>query len=328
MLLKKQRPGLLTACVILAAMFVLISCGEDDQAVSPDNEVFTCSAGIVWTNVESVGGDGLKDIVWTGNKFVAVGNTDVWISTDGVNWEGVNRWDAPRRLAWSGETIVAVGEKLSGGPVILTSTDATEWTERDTPVSGRLWDVTWSGDQFVAVGDSGAIITSADGISWEKQTVDYGGQPPAQLRCVKWSGEETVALSTPDVPTALRSVSGTDWTFGSIGPSDYTGALDIAWVDSASLFVSVGADGQILLSQNGGLWLKAYSPTTSTLLGITWSGEQCVVVGFAGEIFTATGTLHWTQRFSGISDRLNQVAFSPDLCMWVGVGNQIVVSQD
>lgn len=36
------------------------------------------------------------------------------------------------------------------------------WTERPTGVSSMLNDVTWTGSQFVAVGENGAIVTLPD----------------------------------------------------------------------------------------------------------------------------------------------------------------------
>ncbi len=49
------------------------------------------------------------------------------------------------------------------GGAILTSPDGVTWTPR---ASYSLDGVTWGGDQFVAVGLEGTILTSPDGVTW------------------------------------------------------------------------------------------------------------------------------------------------------------------
>jgi photosystem II stability/assembly factor-like uncharacterized protein len=44
-----------------------------------------------------------------------------------------------------------------------------DWTNRLTGLPFVLNDVLWDGDNFIAVGDGGAIMTSADGIDWAEQ---------------------------------------------------------------------------------------------------------------------------------------------------------------
>jgi hypothetical protein len=62
-------------------------------------------------------------------------------------------------IAWSFSLAVAV---LSTGGV-LTSPDGVTWTPQNSGMTGRLLAVTWNGGQFVAVGDSGTILTSPMG---------------------------------------------------------------------------------------------------------------------------------------------------------------------
>jgi photosystem II stability/assembly factor-like uncharacterized protein len=55
--------------------------------------------------------------------------------------------------------------------------------------------VTWSGPQFVAVGDSGVILTSPDGKTWTSQTSGTS----QILRGVIWSGSQFVAVGDSGV---------------------------------------------------------------------------------------------------------------------------------
>jgi hypothetical protein len=48
----------------------------------------------------------------------------------------------------------------------VTSPDGTTWTARTSGASSALNGITWSGTQFLAVGDAGTVVTSANGIAW------------------------------------------------------------------------------------------------------------------------------------------------------------------
>jgi len=58
---------------------------------------------------------------------------------------------------------------------ILTSSDGTSWDNRTSGTTNNLYGVTYGNGTFVTVGDNGVILTSFDGISWTKRT--SGGQP-------------------------------------------------------------------------------------------------------------------------------------------------------
>ena len=76
-------------------------------------------------------------------------------------------------IAYGHGTYVAVGglPPIGSQPIrasLLTSTDAVTWTSLP-PTNVNIYGVSFLNDQFVAVGDSGLIMTSADGLSWTKQ---------------------------------------------------------------------------------------------------------------------------------------------------------------
>jgi len=61
-------------------------------------------------------------------------------------------------------------DALLSADTTFRSTDGGETWISSTGGSAHLNAVTYANNVFVAVGDSGAIITSADGISWTKRT--------------------------------------------------------------------------------------------------------------------------------------------------------------
>jgi len=95
---------------------------------------------------------------------------------------------------------VAVGGGGSPGDNgILTSPDGRSWTAQPSGTSRALFDVAWSGSQFVVVGDGGTILTSSDGRSWTAQPSGTS----LQLKSVVWSGSEFVIVG--DGGTILTS---------------------------------------------------------------------------------------------------------------------------
>jgi hypothetical protein len=70
-------------------------------------------------------GEHLNSIVWTGERFVAVGAGATYTSADGKQWERTPNKDAPLTVAYGGG--VFVGSKWEGR--IMLSKDAIEWQQ-------------------------------------------------------------------------------------------------------------------------------------------------------------------------------------------------------
>lgn len=80
------------------------------------------------------------------------------------------------------------------------------WTARLTGLPTVLNDVLWSGDTFIAVGDSGVILTSVDGIDW----VQIASGTDADLNAISSDGPDIVVVG--DNATVLLSTDdGESW---------------------------------------------------------------------------------------------------------------------
>src|SRR5664279_4823768 len=53
---------------------------------------------------------------------------------------------------------------------ILTSSNGDRWTARVSGTATTLYSVAWNGSLFVAVGGTGTILSSPDGITWSNRT--------------------------------------------------------------------------------------------------------------------------------------------------------------
>ena len=157
-------------------------------------------------------------------------------------------------VAWNGNLpLLAVG----GSPddfttaTVLTSPDGVTWTPRD-PVSARcLFALVWNGNQWLAVGNSGAELTSLDGLTWKLGNTGSG----VAQRGVSWNGTTFIAVG--QFGTILTSADGETWADRS--SAAVTGANDLFGMAARrrrSQTVAVGGKGTLLGStaMNASSW--------------------------------------------------------------------------
>jgi hypothetical protein len=214
-----------------------------------------------------------RDQVW-----VAVGANDrVCFSRDARGWlNGTGTTGAGNFLAVAASNtgtvrFVAVGELGSGDPTpkIYSSNDGSSWTVRTpggTP-AGSLHAVAYGNGLWVAVGNSGEIQTSPDGVTWTKRTAAAADN----LGGIAYGGGLWVAVggitTTPKIQT---SPNGITWTTRT--PAAATGGLT-AIVYGNSEFVAVGVSanvGQVQSSPDGITWTKRADLGNYPPQGITY----------------------------------------------------------
>ena len=226
---------------------------------------FTANSQTVWTPRQNPVQSSLNSVVWTGSQLVAVGGASILTSPNGINWSDRSigsRLDSGEvddasidgffSVAWAGNLLVTVGWGTGyARPVtfglILTSKDGVSWDRRDNDTSGFLAGITWAGTQVVAVGQGGLVMNSPNGLTWTRRTAGTS----SLLRSVAWTGTQLVA---------------------------------------------VGADGTILTSPNGIDWTQRNSGTPRLLLSVLWARNQLTVVGDSGTLLTSTDGVNWTNR--------------------------------
>ena len=239
------------------------------------------TSSIVWTSL------GSQTIPFNGvaywestDGFVAVGNggycqgtsfaTPTCTTTPGINWYGV---------ASNGTQAIMVG---SGGNILHADTAGGAWSAiTGTTVSGgqTLYGVAYVGSIWVAVGQSGAIYSSSDGINWSPAT-----------------GSGTATTSTLYSVAAYGSTAVAVGASGAVVTSADTG---VTWVAQTAVSggnklnaVNVSSD-QILVVGNGGAaytsplsttptWTTVATGTANNLTAVTGSSSAYYVVGSGG----------------------------------------------
>jgi hypothetical protein len=131
-----------------------------------DNGYIALSAdSIAWQSgqVVKIGGTGvnLHGVAWTGTQFVAVGDSGaISTSTNGMAWSGLQTsalTGSLRSVSVSSSGLIVV----VGDDGIETSPDGITWTARTAASAAALSGLTYANGEFVAVGASSAIETSA-----------------------------------------------------------------------------------------------------------------------------------------------------------------------
>lgn len=184
---------------------------------STDADTWTvCSAGAPIVHYDA-----------TRDRFAAIRlDGGVYRSSDGITFSSLGSIGAMtgqsvmniRGLACNGSRWVAVGLGDAGtGDMALCKSsddDGSNWTERTTPapggVSNGLMDVVWSSrlDLFVAVGNTGRILTSPDGITWTLRTT---GVTESLRQVMELDGLLVVIGHSGGVSVVLVSLDGIAW---------------------------------------------------------------------------------------------------------------------
>lgn len=122
--------------------------------------------GLIWTNLPPFTTNTLQGVAVANGLVVISGDWGkIFTSTDCTNW---TQHTTPTTNFLSGVAIgpnacVAVGK---GGTLLRAGPDGTTWTSVSLGTTNWLYRVRWVNEQFVVVGQNGAIYTSPDATNW------------------------------------------------------------------------------------------------------------------------------------------------------------------
>src|SRR5579864_7642238 len=138
----------------------------------------------------------------------------------------------------------------------VTTTPPINWTLQKSGTTTYLLSITWSGSQFVIVGNSGTILTSSTAVNWDTQNAGT----TKTLYSVTWAKSQFVAVG--EAGTILTSPDGSQWkSQNSLTTNDL---YNIIW--TGSQLVAVGDAGTILTSPDGINWTHQGTATTNMFL--------------------------------------------------------------
>ena len=257
---------------------------------------FTSSATTVATNgsIYVAGGKAIPSF-WGAGR---IGSTILATSVDGQTWipnsyQGIDQ--GVNRVIWTGNQFVAVGNSISGATIAM-SPDGLAWsavltssifTSVNGIVQGKKGFVAIGSVAFgtetitgsAAIGTTAIAATSPDGRQWISTII-----PLSSVNCVATNG----ALYVAGGSGLATSVEGLQWLRYNSPIQEIT---DIAF--NGLQFVAVGQDG-ILTSPDGSQWTNQLS--TVTPKRVSWDGIQWLAAAPSSIYYSKDGS-QWTTQY-------------------------------
>jgi len=172
---------------------------------------------------------------------------------------------------------------LGESGALITSSDGEGWSQQSSGTRDVLLGVTFGNGLFVAVGGAGTILTSSDGVAWTKRD---SGTVALLGSVVHGSGSFVAVGNGPERGIILTSDDGTTWTDHSPTNPARTWLRDVTY--GKGIFVTIGYEGESLeaatwVSTDGATWNWQRLGTAASLHRITFGNDRFLAVGTNGQ---------------------------------------------
>ncbi len=275
--------------------------------------------GSMWTEVRS-GGALRLSFAWGGGLWLGVGIAGgITTSPDGLTWTDSSRTstESLNSVTYANGRFISVGMKGTGG-TILRTTDAVTWSEVAVSGSGGvLNDVAWGANGFVAVGDGGVVLLSADGETWgeTRPSIPAGGAGGG-LTAVRYGAGAVVAAG--DGIVWRRDPATRTWSEVGTFPAPGIAWWGVSFANGA--FYISGATDSVFSSSDGISWTTIPLPAEADgYQAVEYGLGRLVAVGTQSIVYSDDGGANWDQSMgSFIGLNLRDVIFRDGL--WVASG--------
>jgi hypothetical protein len=227
----------------------------------------------------------------------------------------------------NGVNITNLNRRTRISPTIATRCVST-WTERtiiSDVVNLSIDALCWSPNRSLFVGltnGSNLSITSADGITWTRNTISATSRA---WRTVTWAPELGLFVGfTNGSSTYAISSNGTTWTERTLTQGSRN-AINIVWAPELSRFVVAVNNANIAMYSSDGLtWTDSsvISASAQSWEGLCWSPELGLFIMTAngGVYATSSNGITWTQRvISNVTTPIRSVCWSAEISLFVAV---------
>lgn len=246
------------------AIMAFARSSEVSLAVGQDGLIINNVAGQTPEIIESGLTADLTGLCITANGYLACSSQgDLISSTDGLYWQGTASFASAALRAIAASTAglyVAVGDQ---GALIAGQNGS--GTILQPLTKSNLTDIACDGTNFVAIGESGAILTSATGLLWRKvilpRSINWRSIDYRDGRFVMVGDNSSIAVSD----------NGSDFTLlDHFADQDY---IDIVMLTRQQLIVLDRDGGFTVSNDSGATWLNSTIQT----------GLQSQVIALAGK---------------------------------------------
>ena len=263
-------------------------------------------------------------VFWSNTPGVTTGSAELVPSVSGT-----------RSAIHSGVDVVAgttyyyrVQAVGAGGQSALSA--EVQATPQESITNISLNDVAWNGvDTLVAVGESGVIQRSADGLAaaWVDAST---AAAPQSLSALTWE-DVNAQFTIVGAGSTVLTGDGTSWARENLG--NFQGALnleDVAWLGDR--YIAVGNNGTIITSNgDGSAWVAqdAGAGVANTAFNaVATDGQTIVIVGTNGTILTSDDAVAWTELAKPTNNDLNAITWDGAQFVIAGSNDTILTSPD
>ena len=292
--------------------------------------VYSDDGGVTWSTFNMPTKQLFTNVVSNGTTFFATAplNTSMISSTNGITWQNVSR---PLYGTLNSLTILGADNYLVSTAAnnttqqghVMTTIDGGKTWDWHMATTGYIYDVAYTGTQYVAVGGNTAATahsyTSTDLINW---TTSAAAGPTTPFKSVTYNGSSMYVASVNNGNTAgglYSSPDGLTWT-----SRQSTRPIPIVkWLGSqfiAVSYFSTVTTGYILTSTDGINWAQVYALSGAIMVDVAYSGTTYVAVagGTVNKIFTSSDGTTWTPRMTSAIPALTNVSYGNGVFMATG----------
>ena len=178
---------------------------------------------------------------------------------------------------------------VGGSGKLATSLDGVTWTQRTSSFgTAPILCIVYANNLWVAVGGNGKLATSTNATSWTQRTSSFG--TTYIYRVSYGSGRWTAA---GDLGKLASSTNGTSWTQRVSAITSTRRIRGVVTLPTSGLAIAAGDAGAMSTSTNSTVWTAStdasFASTTISALVIGSTGSV-LAVGFLGKIGFATPT--------------------------------------
>lgn len=322
-------------------------------------------SGSVWTTNVAAGTGNLNHVAFAYGRFLAVGDSGAvqvgtvsWATgTPVLTWASagtvpalVGSATAQPRLygaAYNSTTprTVVVGDLDGSGKAAVWTSDGSstnyldQWVARTSNTTSALHGVALGSVGFVAVGDSGAVSISADGITWKAYRLQYD-----QTAGTATASETAAANSEIN----LKSISVLNGTYYAVGDKGWiiTSSDGINWrkhtVNSSAsmpanltsvaygyyneaIYLAVGSNGKVYRNTDPStLAWEEFSVADMGDMKSVARGSRFMAVGATNQAWVSSNGKDWVPTSTGANE--NSVLWYSGGYIAVGDGGNVVTS--
>jgi photosystem II stability/assembly factor-like uncharacterized protein len=336
--------------------------GSRFVALGDPGHAMTSSNGLVWSHHYTPNTFVVFGMDWDNERLVAVGAGAGVVSTGEAAPDSFNDWRIDRAPdSEVGFQLTGVAEgSISGGTMravvtaaggkVVSSDDGFESIQvHQTPSAENLTAVCTTGtssSRFIAVGENGTILTSADGAAWTKQGLGVATNLHSVAWCRRSAGYIDLSFGI------VAGENGGIWTSNINDPSVWnfqnsTTSKHLRSVADGrvltgppggiqsvqSRIVAVGDEGTILISDDSGAsWSQPTNTgVTADLCGVAALDHGFVAIGNTAQasmVFTSENGIEWSQRATFLYVPLTSISLIGSQIIATTSGGRIFASSD